>query len=256
MNGRTALFFATGVLLIALMSQGTAAWGQAMERVEPRFYRFNFGIQTELASRDIVEDEFTYAGANFVKTEGTADMVRLLVRFGVFLTDNFELYGVAGGTNLSIDEFDLFDSGERLAYGGGIHWIYYEVPTMGGPIDLFIDYRFLRFRSKDRVIFDPFVTNQSLEETLVWNEHRIKFGVSGRHDFFEPYGGVRFSIVRGKDHLPAAGQDLNLRFVEDDLFGLFLGTNIFFDPSEKAFFFIEGNIIDENALNLGIRVAF
>jgi hypothetical protein len=230
----------------------------------PPFYRFSFGFQTELSSREIVENEFVFNGANFVQTKGSADMVRLLARFGVSLMDNFEIYGVVGGSNLSIDEFDRFNSGEKLAYGGGLHWVYYQIPTYGGSVDLFIDYRILRFRSKDQVIFDPFVTQALVNETIVWNEHRVKLGVSGRHDFFEPYGGVRLSIVRGKDYIPIRNppsnpglvQDLNLRFEENNLFGLFFGTNIFFDPSEKAFFFIEGNVIDEDALNLGIRVRF
>jgi hypothetical protein len=229
----------------------------------PPFYRFSFGFQSELASRDVVEDEFVFNGFNFPRTKGSADMVRLLARFGVSLSDNFEIYGVVGGSSLSIDEFDQYNSGQNFAYGGGINWVYYEIPTYGGPVDLFIDYRFLRFRSTDQVLFHPccdnsgnLIADELVDETIIWNEHRIKLGVSGRHDFFEPYGGIRFSVVRGKDHLPTSTQDLNLRFEEDNLFGLFFGSNIYFDPSEKAFFFIEGNVIDEDALNLGIRVRF
>ena len=227
------------------------------------FYRFNFGFQSELASRDVDEDAFVFNGFNFPKTKGRADMVRLLARFGVYLLDNVEIYGVAGGSDLSIDEFDQFNSGQEFAYGGGVNWVFYEIQSFEGPIKLYIDYRYFHFRSKDQVLFRPccdnsgfLIADELVDETITWNEHRLKVGVSGRHYIFEPYGGARFSVVNGKDHLPTSTQDLNLKFKQDDLFGLFFGANIYFDPSDRAFFFIEGSLIDEDALNLGVRVRF
>jgi|SRR5579863_3184402 len=260
----------SGLLALLVAPAGAQRYGydEDLEGMRPRayvppFYRFSVGIETELTSRDVEEDQFTAGGLPIPKTVGSADMTRVLARVGFSPIDNLEIYGVVGGSTLQVDAFDGYNASMGGAYGGGVHWIFYEAPTFSGPVDLFVDYRFLRFRTKDQIIFQPFddfgnalAPGQAVDETITWNEHRLKLGVSGRHYIFEPYGGVRFSIVRAKDHLPLPGQDTTLNVRENDIFGLFLGTNIYLPRADRVLFFIEGDVLDENALALGVRMRF
>jgi len=224
----------------------------------PPFYHFSVGVEGDFISRDIVEDGFACNNCNiasFPQTWATASMNRVLARIGFSPIDNLEIYGVAGGNDLQIDEFDGYNANMVFAYGGGIHWIYYQFPTYQGPLDLFADFRYLRFRAKENILFFA-ANNENVNETITWNEYVLKLGISGRRYLFEPYGGMRFSTIYGKDNIPTVEQNINLNFWQDNVFGLFVGSNIYFTPADKAFFFIEAAIIDEYSVNLGVRVRF
>lgn len=262
-------FLASMILVVGLTWGAGKAGAQIISG--PPSFRLSFGIQTELTSRDVKEDAFVFNGVAFPETRDAADQVRLLGRFSISYLDRIELYGLVGGTNLTIDEFSLFDSDISPVYGGGLHWVFYRAVGDYQTFDLFLDYRFLGFRAKSDILFQPFeydpVTDtvtiltasgqpELIEETITWREHTVKAGIAGRHDFFEPYAGFRVSIVRGEDHIPSPTQELNLDVREDDVVGIFLGTRIYFDRTERAYFFIEGSVIDDNALNLGVRVRY
>lgn len=257
------------VVFICLSFRPSAA--QIMERTHQPSYRFSFGVQTEVSTREIKEDSFVFNGIEFPPTKAFADRVRLFGRLSVHFLDSIEVYGLIGGTDLAIDDFSGFDANFTLAYGGGVHIVYYRVPSLYKALNLFINYRYMSFRAKSDILFQPVdcdlntnrctIVTQSglpelLQETIVWNEHVVKLGATGRHDFFEPYGGLSISIVRGEDRIPSPTQKLRLDFREGDVVGLFLGTNIFLDRTEKALFFVEGSIIDKLSLNFGVRVRY
>jgi len=48
---------------------------------------------------------------------------RRLALLGFSPLDNLEIYGVVGGSTLSIDSFDGFDAGTDATFGGGVQWI-------------------------------------------------------------------------------------------------------------------------------------
>lgn len=228
--------------------------------VEPTFQ-----VSVEVLQRDIVEDETVFRNEPFPSQEASADSVRVLAKPGVMLFNRLEIYGLVGGSNLDLDFGDVFvdsedefNGGFDLAYGGGATLTFYRSPSRRMPLSVFLDYHYLRFTTEDNVFFAPegFPDEEIVLEKITWQEHAAKIGLKGRHDFFEPYAGFRFSVVRGKSRIDSRFQPLRINFDEDDLFGIFVGTDIYLDPSEEAVFFIEGNIIDQNSIRTGIKVTF
>jgi hypothetical protein len=237
--------------------------------------RIHFEASVEGLERDIEEENAVFLGEIFPKERTSAQSLRLLGKLSIRLIDAIEIYGVAGGSDLELDNFD-FSSDFSGAYGGGARFIIFQETSPEMPFHIFADYRFLRFKAKDTTFFLPTVpvdTNgdgiedasvpipagnagELVDEKIQWNEHVLKFGVMGRHDMFEPYGGIRFSIVRGKDQIPSRFQELNLDFKQSDTFGIFFGTSYYLGRSDKAAVFIEASLFDQNSLAGGVRVGF
>ena len=78
-----------------------------------------------------------------------------------------------------------------------------------------------------------------------------------------PYGGIRLSKVDGSDTVTFRPNQMfgtadrrTLDLEEDDNFGLFAGTTLFFDQAEKAGINLELNLIDEFSFNAAFRFSF
>ncbi len=77
-----------------------------------------------------------------------------------------------------------------------------------------------------------------------------------------PYGGIRLSKIDGSDTVTFRPTEMfetarrKLDLEEDDNFGLFAGTTLFFDPQEKAGLNLELNLIDEFSFNAAFRFNF
>jgi hypothetical protein len=153
-----------------------------------------------------------------------------------------------GGADLNIDEFDGFDAGMNVAYGGGIRLIPYQA-TYPGALEFFVDAQYLQFTAKDHVLTG--VGPQ--DEEIRWKEYMAKVGLEADHDLFRPYGGLRFSLVRGRDILSTSGR-LSLR--EDDNVGIFGGIDIFLDPAKRAALNLEFSLFDVYSLSAGLRLFF
>lgn len=225
-------------------------------------------------SRDLDFDESVFAGLPFPGGIESAESLRLLAKLSIRIIDPVEIYAVGGGGDLQIDELG-FNSDFSGMYGGGVHLILYrERGEM--PFEVFADYRFLRYEAKDRVFFQPTETvdtngdgfadtevpippgnaGELLDEEIRWTEHQAKFGVRGKHDQWEPYGGVRFSFIKGKDRLPSQFGEVNVDFKQSDTVGLFAGAAYYLSRSERAAVFAELGIIDQFSLAAGFRVGF
>ncbi len=231
--------------------------------------RIHFEALFEALERDVEEEATTFQGQNFPEETVSAQSLRLLGKLSVRVIDPIEIYGLVGGSDLEIDEFG-FSSDFEGAYGAGARVILFRERDPRMPFQVFADYHFLRFETDDRVSFAPTIdlngngvidpgetlTDEIVREEIDWLEHVIKIGVMGRHDEFEPYGGVRFSIVRGDDQIHSQVQKLDLDLRNDDIFGVFLGTAYYLSPSERAALFVEGSLFDQYSLTGGIRVGF
>ena len=220
----------------------------------------------EVLNRDIEEESTVFQGLIFPKEKPSAQSLRLLAKLSVRIIDPIELYAVAGGSDLELtgSGFD-YSSDFSGAYGGGARLILFRENSAEMPYQVFADYRFLRFKTHDTTLFFPTDaglgvpvgnTGELLNEKIQWNEHLLKLGIMGRHDEFEPYGGIRFSLVRGKDFLPSQFQELHIKFKQSDTFGVFFGTSYYLSRSDKAALFIEASLFDQNSLAGGIRVGF
>jgi len=240
-----------GLLLLCLISFPARA--SAQQRFDGTPGHFTLDLNIKFLERDITEK----ADAVFpFETSASPTSARLLARIAVDLTPNLQIYGLIGGSDLQVDEFDGFSSDFGAAYGGGLRITVYP-ETFRAPVKLFFDGSFLRFRAKDTVfISSTGLLGNPVDETITWNEGVFKFGVAGRHDFFEPYGGVRFSIVRGRDQLVGTTGSDTLHFDEDIPIGLFAGTDIYLDRFRQTAFYVEANIIDENSVAAGVKVRF
>jgi len=206
--------------------------------------RFTLDLSTKFMERDITEKP----GACCFGTSASPTSTRMLAKLAVDLTPNFQIYGLIGGSDLRIDDFNGFNSDFGAAYGGGLRITVYP-ETFRVPVNLFFDGSFLRFRAEDTI----FPGGSPQDEEITWNEGVFKFGAAGRRGFLEPYSGFRFSFVRGKDNLKGIE---TLDFHEDIAFGLFAGTDIYLDRFRQTALYIEGNIIDENSIAGGVKVRF
>ncbi len=220
-------------------------------------------VQLETLHRDLIEENASFLGQNFPDAAISAQSLRLLGVVGVRLFDVISLYGLAGGSDLAVDDFG-FQSDLSGTYGGGI-----ELRVQPeAAYHLFADYRYLRTEAKDSVRFAPgidfdedgfidtdeLLADEQVTETLEWTEHLVKFGMRIKHDLFEPYGGVRVSWVRGTDHIPSRVQTLKVAFKQDASLGLFLGTAYALPATRGTALFIEGSLLDQYALTGGIRI--
>lgn len=210
---------------------------------------FTFQLDIGVLSRDIVEEGEQLVGFN---VSGDAVSTRILARFGINPSEQLQVYAQIGATDLSISDFNDYDADLSLAYGGGLTLTVYRSPSPP-VLSLFVDANVLRFVSQDKVNTIVAGNDVVQDEEITWTEYVFAFGVSSRHFGLEPYGGIRLSFVDGKDELSQSGE---LDFKEDSSFGLFLGANIFLDPSEKTAIKIEGNILDQYSISAGVRVGF
>ncbi len=229
----------------------------AQERFDGVPGHFTLELGAKFLERDVTEDAFSFGGTPFDQTSASPTSGRLLAKLAVDLTSNFQIYGLVGGSTLRVDEFDNYSADLGFAYGGGFKISVYP-ETFHVPVKLFLDFNILRFKTSSTVftfIFDP-INGSSADERIRWTEYVAKFGVSGRHDFFEPYGGVRISFVRGKDHVSTSTQVVDLNFSEDIPIGLFVGTDIYLDRRGQTALFVEANIIDENSIAAGVKIRF
>ncbi|MCI0529692.1 MAG: hypothetical protein L0Y56_19800 [Nitrospira sp.] len=210
---------------------------------------FSLDLLTQIQNRDVVEKGQSLAN---LKEKGDADSTRLLVRGGFRPIPSIQLYGLIGGADLSIDEFDRFNASMSVAYGGGIYLIPYQSP-FPRQFALFVDAQYLQFTAKDRVLTDVLGLPTEQDEEIRWKEYVAKFGIASDHDIFHPYGGLRFSFVRGRDILSVSGR---LRIQEDDTVGVFGGADIFLDPTKRAAFNLEFSLFDVDSISAGLRLFF
>lgn len=220
-----------------------------------RTHLLSFNLLAEAQERDVVEKGGKLIG---LKIKGDADSTRLLVRAGLHPTPSIELYGLVGGADLGIDDFDRFDASIDVAYGGGLGLVLFQ-SSFPRALRLFLDGYYLHFTAKDRVetiIVDASTGIETLtpqDEEIRWDEYVAKFGLETRHDLFRPYGGIRFSLVRGKDLLSVSGKT---RLEEDDNLGVFGGVDIFLDPTEAVALSLELSLFDVNSFRAGLKLAF
>lgn len=231
--------------------------------------RVHFEALFEVLERDIETEATQFLGENFPKDIASAQSLRLLGKLSVRVIDPIEIYGLIGGSDLEVNEFGGFSSDFETAYGAGARVILFRERDPRRPFQIFADYRFLRFKADDTTTFDPTIVDDAgnvvhlippsgeiVREEINWLEHVLKIGVMGRHFEFEPYGGVRFSVVRGEDRIHSQLQRVDLDLKQNDTFGIFLGTAYYLSPSDRAALFIEGSLFDQYALTGGIRVGF
>lgn len=222
--------------------------------------------------RDVVEE-----GKDLVdfKIRGNAVSTRVLATAGVNLGDYVDLYVQGGGADLSVDEFNNYNADLSGAYGGGARITLYR---SGTPDDLrlYVEGNALRFNTDDRIQGEVLCTagngcaadtgepvSRIVTEKVDWTEYVARFGASGRGPGTRLYGGVRLSMVDGKDRIhgtPDAnfsqGFTSRLDLKQDDIFGLFFGLDMYLDRSEKTAVIFEASIFDEDAIQLAFRRAF
>ena len=239
------------------------------------YIEFGVGIHT----RDVVEEGLTEAGETTLVDpatgvqKGNADSTRVLAEIGWNFGDRVQLYGNVGGIDLKVDEFDDFNGDFDLALGGGVKINWYTSPTPS-RLSVFTDFGALTFNAEDMIStcfgFDgpsqdcPTINFRVADEKIRWTEYTLKLGMSMVHPILDrPYGGIRLSKVDGSDKLtfrpnadfPTADRR-RLNLEEDDNFGLFAGTTLFFDQQERAGLNLELNLIDEFSFITAFRLNF
>lgn len=187
-----------------------------------------------------------------LKAPGNGDSTRVLAKLG-FRADLLDFYLTFGGANLSIDDFG-YQSDMAPAFGGGFKILMYQSPSYG-HFSLFLNPDVLYFKTNSTVQFYPATSSVLITENhdISWTEYTLHVGGSTRYGPFETYGGVSLSFVNGEESGPQFGTS---DFNERDNVGLFLGANVFFDPSSRASIFGEIAGGDNNYFKVGIKTMF
>lgn len=238
------------------------------EEEVPQILGISLAVETGITSRNVVEEHPAFTGFT---VSGDAVSTRLLAKIGLRFFDRVEIYGKGGGADLSVSEFNNYDSGPAPAYGGGIRLALYQ-GSRPEKIKIFMDGSFLYFVTEDTIqILDcPTATctgsdlvPRMADEKIRWREGTISAGGSFRHDYFEPYGGVRLSFIRGDDKLDVKADsnfptplDIKVDLNEDNNFGIFFGTNIYLERNERSALSLEISAIDQFAFTAGFKVNF
>ena len=229
------------------------------------YIEFGVGVNT----RDVVEEGLTEEGETTLVDpatgvqKGNADSTRVMAEIGWNFGERVQLYGNVGGIDLKIDEFDDFNGDLDIALGGGVKVNWYTSP---GPsrLSVFTDFGALTFNSEDTISTRFQDSFRVADEKIRWTEYTLKLGVSMVHPVLDrPYGGIRLSKVDGSDTVTFRPDQMfgtadrrRLDLTEDDNFGLFAGTTLFFDPEEKAGLNLELNLIDEFSFVAAFRFNF
>lgn len=221
---------------------------------------FEVNLYTQTASRTVVEE--TGRGINF---EGEAESTRVMAKLATRPWRPVEFYLQAGTANLIIDDFDEYRGDFNLAYGGGISLTIYSQrsPRM---FQLITQGDVLYFTTKDDNVLvsvcnvkpcnseDDFV-DDLIKEEIRWGEWTLTgMGIWRSHNW-EPYAGVRFSLIDSVDKLdgPVLG-NRQISLEEDSNFGFVFGTNIYLDPSENIAFNAEATLVDQASIKVGIKL--
>jgi len=214
---------------------GQQAWAQ--QRESP----LSLTVEGEFTSRNVEE----HGPALPYNVSGTADSGRLLATLAFKPIPQVTLYGVGGGADLQIDEFDGYSANMDGIYGGGLTL---STDIMRGTM-LFIDGRYLR--SATEATSYPF--NVPSQEKITLNEYRARIGIRDRHFAVSPYGGIQVSFVRGEDHVNNyGGSPASFDVEEQDTVGIFGGVTIPLDPRGRVRFFTEFDLFDEYAIKGGL----
>ena len=231
-------------------------------------------FEAGVVSRDVVEEDASIAGFSF---GGTATSTRMLATVGLDVAAGFTLYAMGGAADLTIDEFNGFDSSFSGAYGAGVRLTLPLAPHPYG-LRLFVDGSVLRTTGEDTVAAEfgctaangctnagargGYVT-RVVDEEIEWTEFAVLMGAGSRWGPWGPYGGIRLSAVDATDKLRAApdanfatafSADSDLR--EQDNFGAFFGTDFFLDRAGKTALNFEASLFDQYSFRAAIRRAF
>jgi hypothetical protein len=228
-------------------------------------------FEAGIVSRDVVEEDASLAGFSF---GGTASSTRMLATVGLDVAGGLTLYAQGGAADLTIDEFNGFDSSLNGAYGAGVR---FTLPLAQNPfgLRLFVDGSVLRTTGEDTVAAEfgcsaangctdlgargGYVT-RVLDEKIEWTEYTVLMGAGSRWGPYGPYGGIRLSAVDATDRLRAApdanfssafSADSDLR--EQDNFGAFFGTDFFLDRAGKTALNFEVSLFDQYSFRAAIR---
>ena len=129
----------------------------------------------------------------------------------------------------------------------------------------FLEYTFFTFDAEDRVEIERTNGFTLHDEEISWKEHIIKIGGDSRYRGYRPYGGLRFSIVRGDENfslvrvISGSVPNPNIspaKIEEDDFFGVFGGLDIFLDPKDAIALNIEVSLFDVNSIQGSLRFKF
>ncbi len=216
---------------------------------------FELDLSTQITTRTVVEE--TSPGVNF---EGDAESTRLMARLATRPWHPVEFYLQAGTANLVIDQFNDYRGDYNFAYGGGASLTLYEYP---GPKRFQVVTRAdtLNFKTTDHVLTTVTVSEIPLikedvfvKETIHWTEYTLEGVGIWRSQYWEPYLGVRFSLLDSTDNLSGTLLSRKLSLKEDSNLGFVAGTNLYFDPRENFALNLEATLIDQLALKVGLKL--
>ncbi len=207
-------------------------------------------------SRARSASEKTALGNRVEKNKSIFYTNRLLLRIATEFFERIEVYGDIGSADISAPDFDDFNSGLTLAYGGGITLKMLRSPGVGHPYAL-AGVRYIQYEPATdavNVYIDNVLTG--VNDEIIWREWETGLGAGFRSGSLELRAGVRFSFINARDRIYTPDFEEQLKLREEDNAGMFIDADIYIDPEEQFAFNIGVTAIDVNSIIAGVKLWF
>jgi hypothetical protein len=224
--------------------------GPTRDQTSPFGLEVQVGAMTREVRERVAGEEFRF----------DVDSTRVLVKATLRPATFFEVYGLAGGADLSSGFEDAdFDGDFDFAYGGGARLTFFRDPNWFDTA-VFVEGRYLQFESEASGVpfTDPITLSEvRVDEKFRWREWEGRFGVSWRFYLSRPYVGIRYSDAEADDIIdPGGPDDTRLRLRATRHVGGFVGIDLYFDPSRRVGLTAEITFPDQVSGFAGLRVWF
>lgn len=219
-------------------------------------------IQPFVESRARSVSEKTNIGDEILKNTSIFYTNRLLLRFATEFFERIEIYGDIGSADISAPDFDDYNSGLVLAYGGGINFKVLRSAGRGHPYAS-AGLRYIQYEPVTDTVNVELIDSQTgqsditaVNDEITWREWEAEVGAGFRSGSLELKGGVRFSFINARDRIYKTDFEEKMKLKEDDNAGMFINADIYIDPEEKFAFTIGVTAIDVNSIFAGVKLWF
>lgn len=175
--------------------------------------------------------------------------------------EKIDIYGLIGTADLKIDNWTTNDytleTDRALAWGGGATILLYETEEYGdGILRLSLDGSYRQYEPGiEKVKKSGSEVTGILEKEFEYREWQVGVGVSYTLDSLTPYLGVKYSDCESKMRLHEPAANITKKTANSkDVVGVFVGVDYLF--AENIALNLEGRLIDETALNVGMKINF
>jgi len=249
------LFLAT-LLTIMVSLTGLCQAAPAGDPADPVLLYGTYPIKGEALVDIVFERELDLSNDN-AKMEGQW----YLAKASVNLIEKIDVYGLLGTAKLKLKDWTAsnydMESDYALAWGGGVKVLLYETEEYGdGILRIGVDGNYRQYEPGiEKVEQSGTEISNVSEKEFEYREWGVGLGLSYTLDQLTPYVGVKYSDCETRMRLKFGNTDITKKTANSkEVVGVFVGADYLF--AENIALNLEGRLIDETALNVGLKINF